>query len=165
MGLGCVGISQFDKADTLFSEGLTAAREFGHRRFVSMFLSGMGVLETYRGKFDLAMAYATESLQIAQLIQTPWDTCIALNTFGEIHLKRGNLDDSIRFFEESLAIASRFRFVEQSGVILFRLAMLQSYREDLIKALEIANESLKLFVEIGYVMQHEVRAFIDNLGR
>src|SRR5262249_28385381 len=56
------------------------------------------------GRFDAAMGFAHESVNIARRVNHPFDQVNALFTLGLVHLRRGELGAAIAPLEQSLEI-------------------------------------------------------------
>ncbi|HYL42114.1 MAG TPA: tetratricopeptide repeat protein [Ktedonobacteraceae bacterium] len=148
--------NQFTLAGDYYQETFQLAQQIGHRLRIGSVLQNMGELEIQRENYHLAQKHLQESLEIAQNIGHGWLISETLNVQGECYLKQQQFDAAEASWKEALQKGRELGGLELIATSLYGLARIQrAYKND-NAAIELGEESYKLFK----VMHHEKRQLV-----
>jgi len=92
----------YERAETYPQEGLTLARQIGHRELISIFLLNLGTLAYEQQNYAQAETYLLEELALVrQLDHREWITVYLIN-IGEMMQKQGNYARAGVYLREGL---------------------------------------------------------------
>ncbi|MFL5704917.1 MAG: tetratricopeptide repeat protein, partial [Ktedonobacteraceae bacterium] len=143
-------------------QALQLCRRIGYRYALTTLLINLGGMATERKDYVQAEAYLQEALEIARQIGRHWLLCGALHAIGDLDLKLRRFDEASSIFQEIMSITSEGN-QEYQAVAYYGLARVAQGQEDILKARELGQESLRLLESIGNRQAPEVKAWLHLL--
>jgi tetratricopeptide (TPR) repeat protein len=110
-----------DRAEPLLREALDLAREVGNRKEEGWALVYLGNCRVYRGEFEHAMEFYTQSIPVFQELDFPAGVSTALSHLGNALHLAGRHSESLRRQEQAIELAAAAGLPISLAIAAFRL--------------------------------------------
>lgn len=151
--LGCTsGLAHLDyeKANTLFEEGLELGRSVGDEWLCSLFLYGLAYLSMLAGQdLDRAGDYLNEGLPLSQQVGDRIISAVLLISWGSIKRQRKDYASAKSLLDEALALAQEAHQQEIVAHCYSELAHIALAQTDYQQAKKLLEDSLFISKELG----------------
>lgn len=132
----------YERAETYPQEGLTLARQIGHRELISIFLLNLGTLAYEQQNYAQAETYLLEELALVrQLDHREWITVYLIN-IGEMMQKQGNYARAEVYLREGLERVKVLGSLRIIAGALHEYGNLHLNRHQIAEAAAIFNDML-----------------------
>lgn len=139
----------YGRAATLYRQAHTRMQDARNARGASAALSGLGHLQTLRGRFEEAGEALQESLQLARECRDVERESVALHNLGFLRLWQAQPAEAIPLYEQAFAI--RHTIGDRLGIAAILNGMGRAYLElgDVARAIALCSESISIRRAIG----------------
>jgi tetratricopeptide (TPR) repeat protein len=150
-GAGVLAESQgdYDRATTLYEEGLATARQLGDQIGVASLLADLGIMARYQGDYERASALQEQALSHWRKLSDKEGMISSLYELGRIAIERGEYAAAARLLDQSLALARELGDRSALGPVLESLGDLAFYQESYERAEALYEECLATSRELG----------------
>lgn len=156
--LGHVG-----EAQTALEEGLALARQMGHYEYLCSLLYFQGEVSRKLGALAEAEAALQEGEVLARKRGHRWHLSRVLCGWGRFHLETQRLEAADQSFTEALALACEVESQEREADARYGLAQVAAVRGQPEYARQQAEESLRLFEQVGFYQAVAVQQWLIQL--
>jgi CHAT domain-containing protein len=154
-------LDRHEEAGACIEQDLASARQQGQRASLRSILGYAGPYYAGRGNLDRAVELLTEELRLAQEDGDYEPAVMAQLDLGKIHLTQGDFAQSRQDCEDAWAAARANGLRLQEAFVLRELSKTYALTGDPILALRHADESIRIFRELG--KEHQAEAGVGNL--
>lgn len=162
------GISQYERAETLFQESLALARQLGDRLNMAEAMRGLGDVARRRGRYREARAHFEACLALCRETGDQAAIAQALARVAVVLRIEGDYAESQRYYREGLAIFEALGQTERMATIQSGLGLIASDQGDYALAREYMLASLAIARQvnnpIGTALMLTGLAWIDYLS-
>ncbi len=150
------------KAENLFQESLTLARESNLAGEAAFALNELGTLSLSRKEYPTAMAFYQESLLLHSQTGEKGEANRVLNNLGIIAKLTGDLNAAQNFYRQSLEICREIGDQRSAAIRLTNLGNLALVQKDYLTARQHYQESHEIFQTLGDISGSAI--CLINLG-
>ena len=150
------------QAATLFSEGLSVARQNNDNEKICALLNNLGIVSWRQGKSTRANTYLQEGLKLAREIDDHERICSVLKVLGSVFGSKGNYVQAEMYLQEGLSLARTIGDREQSCILLMNLGAIAGGRGNHVQAEKYFQEGLILAKRLGD--RERTCALLGNIG-
>jgi tetratricopeptide (TPR) repeat protein/CHAT domain-containing protein len=115
------------------------------------------------GKYNEALNYFKESLEIYRKLNIPKYISINLNNIGFVYYSLGQYEKALNYYEESLKICRKLKMPQGIAASLNNIGLVYDFPGQYEKALNYFEESLKIYRKLK-IPQH-IAISLNNIGR
>ena len=131
------------RAEELSEEIIALGKPAGEKRFVSLALTMLAVLDMDNAQFDRANEYCEEGIALSQEAGDNWGYLVALHFRGFLAMFRGDLDRAETVLAECIEIARKFGDWMLAAHSTQGMAGVKIRKGDIVQAKTLFLESLK----------------------
>lgn len=163
--------SNYEAAEQAFEQAMEVFKRLDRESILANQKTEMGELALRQGDYQLAKRYYQESLNYhdnqkdKKLWVYSW-MARANNGLGDIAYQQGNYSEAREFYEEGLECALRTNSQDGIAYSKYRLALISEYEHQFDLALQLAEESWGIQLQVGrseYI--EDVEEMIERLGQ
>jgi predicted ATPase/tRNA A-37 threonylcarbamoyl transferase component Bud32 len=115
-------LRKMDKAAVAAEEARELSTSINFHSELSRSLSLLGILNTISGKFQQAIDYMRQALEVVRELGDKRDICIKLNNLGDIERRQGNYEQAAECYEEAVETFSEIGHQEGTMIVLINLS-------------------------------------------
>lgn len=119
------------------------------QRNYSELLSGIGSAYMYQHRYNEALTYYNQSLEIGKIIRDEYLTFYALWGIGIAYDHKGRYDEALDYYRKSLEIGTKIGEDRYVAEIFMNTGNVYSSKKQYVEALEYYNKSLEIGRKIG----------------
>jgi signal transduction histidine kinase len=140
---------QSEKAIDFYSRALKISRNMNDSNSMAIRLSNIGTSYMSLNQYDSALFYMKQAYEIDSVRRNYGKLAGRLDLIGLIYQRQGKYLQADPYFSKALTFATHPKLVTSKAIILSNYAKNSMYRNDFVKAEDLAMESLELSVRLG----------------
>jgi hypothetical protein len=167
--VACLNLGEFvrdqgriSEANAYFAEGLTLARQIGHREHQTNLLNSMGDTASDLGQFDEAEDLLQQAFALGNELKMPWMTSTTHILYAAHLLRQNQIDSLETFIEVGIATAQSVGANELVADGSFVRAKLRLAQGQLAQAQEEGEHALAMYMQQKHAKSRHVRAWLQG---
>jgi predicted ATPase/transcriptional regulator with XRE-family HTH domain len=141
--------AEFMQARRHYQRALTLRRELGDSDGIAGALNNLGIVATWLGDYDGALALHKESLDLRQDRRDAFDMAMSHSNVGDVLLAQGDFTGAQQYQEEGLRLRELIHDAVGSAYSVYNLGEIARLRGDTAAAGRHLADSLDRFVALG----------------
>ena len=149
LGTSLSYVSDYPKAENVFTAGLQIARKKGRKEFEGAFLGNIGNVYFDQGKLDEALRSFQAALDLFKQIGNPLGQANALGNIGNVYANQGKLDEALRSFQAALDLFKQIGNPLGQANALGNIGNVYANQGKKPEALEMLRQASSIYLKIG----------------
>ncbi len=138
-------LEDYDEALMFYSSALNSTKKTKDANMDAMLSSNLAFLYIQTGDFDKAQKYLSKSIDYFEIAKNKEWLAFSLSTLAQLYLKSKKYNDAIINYQKALSVHGSDNDIKGRADIYYGLAKSYYEFQDITKAEEYINESLKLY--------------------
>jgi tetratricopeptide (TPR) repeat protein len=148
-GYALINLGEITRAEQALNDCRKDCDELGDWRRLSKVLNVMADAACYRGDFDRALEFYTESYALAEKLENRYSQSLVLNNMGTVYFSQKNYEKAAENYKKSLEVCRDIDDREGEAIALSNLGELFADKGEFEKGADYNRKALAICEEIG----------------